>query len=213
MATRVRPGIRIRSSDRAVFVGATGTGKTTLAKGLMYGRKRIAVLDPKRTFWLPDSWSPTTYTTVAEFSRHEYQGPAIYRPTVQEIDALCEDFFAICFEEGNLTVYVDEAASVTKTTKAAHSYERCLREGRERNVGTWSATQRPVFLPRVIFTESEHMFIFRLRHPDDRERMEDYTDPQIESRVPRGHQFWYYNDSTQRLKFYREAEVSKELIK
>lgn len=209
---KLRPGFRIKSNERAVFVGATGTGKTTLAKGLLYGRNRLAVLDPKRTFTLPGSWGATTYFDFGSFSGHDYgDGPAIYRPTDDEEAELAEDFFRHVFNEANIMVYVDEAASITTPQRIARHYGRCLREGRERNIGTWSATQRPVFLPRVIFTESEHLFIFRLRHPDDRSRMADYSDPAVETKTPRGHQFWYYNDTNQVIRFYDSAKVSREL--
>ena len=44
--------IRILASDRVAFIGASGTGKTELAKFFLSRLNRVVVIDPKHTFRL-----------------------------------------------------------------------------------------------------------------------------------------------------------------
>jgi len=195
-----------------LFVGATGSGKTTLAKGLLWKRPSVVVLDPKRTFTLPDGWPHETYTTMARLSRHDdNNAAAIYRPDPDDLDKGCEEFFQWVFDRGDTLLYVDEAAEVSTPTKISKGYSRCLRLGRERGIGTWSATQRPVWIYRAIYTEAEHVFVFRLRDMDDRAAVARFTTKDILTKNPTGHGFYWYNDRNQRLRYYPSAKVSKEL--
>lgn len=198
-----------------LFVGATGTGKTTFAKSLLWHRANVVVLDPKRTFRLPPDWPHATYETMAGVRNHQDRegesATIIYRPDPDDLDLQCEDFFAWVFERGNTLLYVDEAAEVSTPTKISKSYSRCLRLGRERGIGTWSATQRPVWIYRAIYTEAEHVFIFRLRDLDDRQAVARFTTKDILAKNPTGHGFYWYNDENQRLRYYRGARVAQEL--
>lgn len=204
------PPIVIKRDERAFFVGATGSGKTLLAKALLWKQPNTVVLDTKRTFTLPDDWDHEYYSSVADMKSEAHDDiTMIYRPDPDELDTGCEDFFRYAFERGNVRIFVDEASDVTKGPRIGRWYERCIRLGRELNVSTWSATQRPRNIPQVIMTESEHMFIFRLRSEDDRKRVAQFTADEILTKVPKGHGFWYYNDPKQILRYYPAANVGK----
>ncbi len=207
--------LAIRRNDRALFVGATGSGKTTLAKALMWGQPHVAVIDPKRTFSLPPGAGATITSDRETVENWEGPEPIIYRPGAESLrDWRAEDwFFWWAYERGNTLVYVDEATRVTNGSDLPPGYAACIQLGRERGVGTWHATQRPARVPLVLFTESEHIFAFRLRHPDDRGRISDYTDPDTLERQPTGNQFWYWNDTEQDLRFFQRANVGSILTK
>lgn len=205
--------IHINRNDRAIFLGATGTGKTTLAKALMYNLPNVAVLDPKRTFTMPDSWEATITSEQSEVLSWNSPKPLIFRPGVEALgDADGLDWwFQWVFERGNTLAYIDEAMLATNGTTPPRWYAACIQLGRERGVGTWHATQRPARVPIVLLSESEHMFIFRLRHPEDMQRVAAFSDPAILERRATGHAFWYWNDRTQQLQYFAKADVGAAL--
>lgn len=200
---------QIRHNERCFFVGTTGSGKTTLAKALLWGKRSVYVLDPKRTFGVPESWpmGSITYTSLPELRRHETDETAIYRPSPEEMKSYCDDFFFHIFDVSNCIVFVDEIMSVCPSGRIGQGYAHCIQLGRERGIGTWSATQRPAMVPLVTMTESEHYFVFRLKNPDDRKRMGAYADPLLERKVPDKNGFFDYNENTQIVKYYKKANV------
>ncbi len=206
--------LRIAYGEHAVFLGQTGTGKTTLAKAVMWKANNVRIIDPKRTFRLPhlDTW-PVTYTeSIGEFERYDSPFPIVFRPTfeLQRDDRFQDRFFGTCFERGNCIVYIDEVTRVTTRYKIGEEYERCLKLGRERGVGCWSASQRPVHLPLEVLTESTKWFVFNLMNPDDRDRVAGFIGNQTKERQPQGHGFWYFDDKRppgKKLTYYHSARV------
>lgn len=208
--------LRILTSDRVFLVGSTGSGKTTLAKALLWRLPSVFILDPKHTFVLPHGWESRTYHHIDTLRQHdaETEPPtaAIYRPSLEDMDNGCNDFFYFLFDRGDCYIYVDEAMRVTNASRIHKGYATVLQLGRERNVGCWSATQRPANIPLVILTEAEHFFVFRLRSPDDRDRMFKYTgQPELETMPPDPHGYWYYSDKTGQLRYWPKADVGRIL--
>lgn len=213
---RLKPArLRIRRSDRAAFIGQTGSGKTTLAKSLLWGQSAVYVLDPKRTFSLPANWpggwEVIEGTDVGKLEKSD-AGTWIIRPGVADIatDAARMAWANVwcwhAFNRGKCLLYVDEVMAVTTPRNAPSGFAACLQMGRERGVGTWSATQRPTHVPLIVLTESQHFFVFKLRHRDDRERMAEYTTPELAAPVQHNFGFWYYSDDAG-ARYYQKADI------
>lgn len=180
-----------------MLVGQTGSGKTTLAEHLCRLRTWVVVLDPKGLI----GWSGyRRYTTVSGAISAGRDGVQrlIYAPTFDELadwqepGGAIDTFFAWVYGRYNCTLYVDETSAVSTATQWPRHLQACLQRGRERNVETWLATQRPSRIPAMVLTESEHVYAFKLRSRDDRQRVEEYADiPEDDIRTLRKHQFIY----------------------
>lgn len=164
-------------SDRAFLAGQTGSGKTVLAHFLCMYRRNVVVCDPKRRI----DWKG--YRLVTSLKEITSLDPVkerriIYRPSFDVLkywgrgDDEVERFFEFIYRRGNTTLYVDEAYLVTRGEDMPDYYHACLTQGRELGIETWTATQRPMNIPQVIMSEAEHAYIFRLKMPQDRRKVE-----------------------------------------
>lgn len=160
-------------TDRTVLVGTTGSGKTTLARQLLASYPVVVVHDAKGLLRWPDY---RVLTNWRELTRAK-EPRLIYRPTARELrsDLDQECFFRWIYIRRNTVLYVDEVYAVAYRDELPPSYFACLTRGRERGIGILSATQRPIKIPNVILSESEHYFIFRLNLEHDRKRVQEVT--------------------------------------
>jgi hypothetical protein len=160
-------------TDRALLVGQTGSGKTTLAQYLLTQRRYKVVADYKGKINWPGY---AVYTKLAQLVGAK-EDALLYRPGYGEsIDEdVCGRFWEWIYQRGNTTIYVDETAAITKGNVYPFYYGGVLMRGRELGIELWSATQRPKDIPQVVLSESEHVYAFRLRLPQDRERVEQLT--------------------------------------
>lgn len=177
-------------TDRAFFVGQTGSGKSTLARELLKQRQYVVVLDGKGLI----NWSEMKL--VRSFSRlvGEAAPKMIWRPTHDELrdEEAIDKFFEWIYLRGNTTCYVDEAQTVTAGQLLPTFYHGCITRGREHKVEVWSGTQRPTLIPQVIMSEAEHMYVFKLKLEQDRDKMASMTgiDSEQLKAIPK-HQFFY----------------------
>lgn len=158
-----------RRTDRALFVGMTGSGKTTLAQRLLDHRKHVVCYDGKGTLNWPG------YKLVTDLSRlyREKSPRMVYRPSVaamQDEDAK-EEFFAWLYARGNTTLYVDEAYTLGAGDDMPFSLRAILTRGREHGLESWTATQRPMRIPQEMISEAEHVYCFKLRMEQDRKKL------------------------------------------
>lgn len=175
----------LKYNDRVLFVGKTQSGKTYAAGLLLSGFERLIVLDPKGL--LGDayrkraglySWNLTDIDSpdgpaVARSLRDG--GPGRLRipvPThVDDEEAYFDAWLGFAYRIQHVTVYIDEVMGVTSGTRPPRWLRLLYSRGAERNTGVWAATQLPTGIPRVIKTESDWYFLFRLTDPDDQDTM------------------------------------------
>jgi hypothetical protein len=116
------------------------------------------------------------YTSLAKLVAAK-EPKLTYRPDYAESvdETIQERFWEWVYRRRNTTIYVDETAAITRGDLFPYYYGACLMRGRELGLELWSATQRPMRIPQVVLSESEHVYVFRLRLPQDRQRMEQLT--------------------------------------
>lgn len=163
----------IPSRHRVCIIGPTGSGKTQLARALLVTRRNAIAVDTKRT----EDWSefgPVVYGEEiyrAKAGRFAFAVPGEF--LVDE--TLPERFFRWALRNRNRVIYCDELLDIMPVP----ALKILATQGRSANVGLWTATQRPSGVPLYTISEAQHYFIFYLRLPQDRERMEIATGTEI----------------------------------
>jgi ABC-type dipeptide/oligopeptide/nickel transport system ATPase component len=195
--------IHLKNDERVVIVGATGSGKSVLAKHFLPRLNRVVVIDPKHTFRLDGFKIRKGLPALGSNWR------MIYRPGKSE-DGEMGDLFEQLFKLKNCTIYCDELATLTeKFPYATEVLGDIARTGRERHVSVWTALQRPRWV-RVFFAEAESMFIFNLRGEDDRDYMSKFTAEIVREPIEK-FTFWYYHPNNIDVALMR-LNVSKNFI-
>lgn len=190
----------IRANDRVFICGKTGSGKTHLAKKLIWSEfSNVIFFDVKNTN--SDLDAPTLHSLddVKEalnnnVTRIRYVPDALSDDKLKEFDEMCK----IIWQYGRMHLIVDEMKAIYQkgnTTRSITDYhEALLTRGREKKVGVTGLTQRPHKVPLESMSESEHFFIFKLNIDDDRKRVTKITGGDREKlRTVGQHEFYYYH--------------------
>jgi hypothetical protein len=165
-------------TDRAALIGQTGSGKTTLARYLLNDRTQnnkahTVVFDYKGRIDWPEFELCTTLSKLAKSKAQSL----LYRPTYEESqdEEIVNRAWEWLYRRGGTTAYIDELSAISNGEVFPYYYGACLVRGRELGVEVWSATQRPTRIPQQTLSESENVYCFKLRLPQDRERVEATT--------------------------------------
>ena len=179
--------IHIRTDERVLFVGKTGSGKTQLSKFLLSKMNRCLVIDPKHTFTLDG------YEKSKRLPRFNNEFRVVFRPNEND-DEILSKLIRHVSRDGDCTIYCDELATLYEqfpgSTKQLGNLARI---GREMNVAVWNAIQRPRWVPRIFLTESEIVFYFKLRSGEDRKYMSEFVGPEALAPLE-PYAFLYAND-------------------
>lgn len=187
-------------SQRLGIFGATGSGKTQAALWHLSHRSYEAipwvVYDTKGDA----SIDGIPYARAIDIGELPVEpGVFIVRPLPHQQDELEAHQWAV-WERGGIGVYVDEGYSMGNQNQA---FRALLTQGRSKRIPMIVLSQRPVWLDRFVFSESEFLQSFRLQHRKDRAAMEEVIPASLE-RLPQYHS-WYYDALGDRV--YKMAPV------
>jgi hypothetical protein len=167
---------------RHVIVGATGSGKTQYA--LWELSHRNFHINP----WIIYNWkrdeSIDSIPGARELELDEIpESPGVYivHPLPRDERAVEDQMWAI-WERGHCGVYIDEGYMAGDHNEALRAL---LTQGRSKEIPLIVLSQRPVWLERFIFTESEFRQMFRLGDTEDVKTMKRYI-PEFPRNVPDG---------------------------
>lgn len=190
--------VSLRTDQRAAFVGKTGSGKTYLARAFTQPVRRLVVLDPKGTLSpeLAPEWNlePWTQDNVRKLKR----GDNIRLRVPAPLDENWAPYLQTVWDIGNILVYIDEVYGVVNPgSKPPAELNALYTRGRERGIGVWASTQRPAWVPLIVLSESEWLFMMRLMLDKDRARMAEIMGAKVLNGIPPrdNYGYWFFNAS------------------
>jgi energy-coupling factor transporter ATP-binding protein EcfA2 len=181
-------------TDRALIIGATGSGKSTVARTMAALRSYVVVHDGKGLVNWPGYKLCHSLREVERCKDPQKYPRITYRPNRHEKhdDGAKQAFFEWIYSRGNTTLIVDEVFQIVQGNSLPEGYLACLTSGREHGIEVWNCCQRPTRIPPEILGEAEHVYVFRLRLEQDRRKVADVTglDQRQIVRLPK--QLFYY---------------------
>lgn len=201
--------IRLKTNERILIVGKTGSGKTYLAKYLTKKANRLIVMDAKVTLtdWNLEPWSSSVRSSML---RGEPFRARVIPPLNGDITEYWEAVLSDCYKAGNLVVYIDELYSICPPNqKPMNVLWSMYTRGRELGIGVWSSSQRPAWIPLFALSEAEHFFNFRLQLEEDRKRMAAFMGMEVQKTITDIHGFYYSMAAWDRPVYYKQLIVNQ----
>lgn len=194
----------IPTNKHVLVAGMTGTGKSYLCENYLRTYDYVVKLDTKdetgerravgRSPWdgLQEGKDFTVTSHLTELDSIETK-KIIYVPDYDEQnEETFNAFFRWIFERGNTILWIDELMSIGTVQSYPRELGRIMQQGRSKNIGVWSCTQRPSGIPSCVPSNSSYFFIFDLALPQDRKRIVETTGMVKMGEMPTGYNFWYY---------------------
>lgn len=180
------PGVK----DRHAIVGTTGTGKT---RGALWFLSRR---DYTERPWIIYNFKgeedidgiPYAHQTAIN---HIPKTPGIFvvRPLPHETEEVEAQMWEI-WKRGYMGVYVDEGYMIGSNNRA---YRAMLTQGRSKRIPMINLSQRPVFMDKFVFTESDYWNIFELGSDDDEAKIKQYIRQKIDTTKLAPYHSYYYD--------------------
>lgn len=188
MTGKIRfPGVE----NRTVVVGSTGSGKTRFGMWLLsiarWGNIPRVVFDFKGDD-LIGKLEAAGYAREISIAGNPPRKPGTYivRPSPHETEAV-EAFLWKCWKQEEIGLYFDEGYMVAKS-KALNAI---LTQGRSKHVPVITLSQRPCWISKFVFTESEYFAVLRLNHKDDKDTVRAFVNTDVMVPPRPYHSLWY----------------------
>jgi DNA helicase HerA-like ATPase len=184
-----------REGYHSAILGTTGSGKSTYGVWLLsrapFHQKPAFVIDFKRDPIFEG------ISRIREIGLHERlpskPGLFILRPRPDEAylgDGTpdVESWLEKLWHAGNAWLYIDEGYLAPDRAWL----QNILAQGRALGLTVVTTSQRPVNVPRSVFTEASYVTAFRLNDRRDQQRVSEFTPPgMLDTRLPDFNSYWY----------------------
>lgn len=183
--------VRLPGDDqRHSIIGATGSGKTQAAL------HHLSMRNFHEMPWLAYNFKSDQSIDSIPGALHigldevpDKPGVYVTHPLPSDEPAVENQMWHI-WKRGNTGVYIDEGYMVGRNNQA---FRALLTQGRSKRIPMIILSQRPVWMDRFVFSESEFYQIFRLQHRKDRKTVQEFIPESInlEKRLPDYHSYYY----------------------
>src|ERR1017187_6122512 len=169
------------NSQRIAIVGRTGSGKTVA--GLWHLSKQNY---HKQPWIIVDYKMDENINSIKNAIHIELKDtpkkPGIYivHPRPNDEEKVTALLYRV-WERENIGIYIDEGYMLGNRNPALNV---CLTQGRSKHIPMIVLSQRPVWLTRFVFSESDFFQIFQLNDKDDRKTVERFLNENSLNRLP-----------------------------
>lgn len=175
-------------SQRISIIGPTGSGKTVVA--VWHLSLRGYDSKPWIVYNFKDDKNIDDIPHVRHIGVEEIPiRPGVYvvHPKPHETAEVENQMWEIWARQ-NIGVYVDEGYMLGTNNRAFRSI---LTQGRSRQIPVIVLSQRPVWMDRFVFSESEFFQVFNLRNRKDIKSVQEFVPVNLDQRLPKFHSFYY----------------------
>lgn len=169
-------------AEHVTLVGPTGQGKSTLALALLKERVRLRKANVVVFGTKPRdaTLSKLGWPVIREWPPGYGKEQVIFWPKFGDVRSArsrqrkaFEPVLADIFRDGGRTVYIDEAAYFAKELRLDAIMRQYWTQGRSQNLIVVAGTQRPVDVPRPMFSECSWFIAFRTADEDELKRVSE----------------------------------------
>lgn len=187
------------SKQRIALIGRTGTGKTVA--GMWHLSNSNFDIMP----WVIVDFKTDEHINAIE--RAEYisvkdtvKQPGIYIIQPYPGDEELGDFLERIWQRGTTGVMVDEGYMMRTNTEVEKRFVYLLTQGRSKRIPMIVLTQKPVWISRFVFSESDFFQVFHLNDIRDHKTVEAFVPPNAIRTLPEFHSL-YFDVSRNRLTY------------
>lgn len=193
--------VKFPSDDqRVAVVGRTGSGKTTAGMWHLSGKDFFVqpwlIVNTKGDPLINEIAQIKGVQTIGIGDTPGDKGLFIVNPRPDEGMELNLLFHRV-WEKQNCGVYIDEGYMV----KPPDGMNALLTQGRSRKIPMIVLSQRPAWISKFVFTESDFIQIFALQYRGDRKTVAEFVPIDVNYTLPKYHSLWYNVGDNELVKF------------
>jgi hypothetical protein len=183
-------------SQRLAVIGRTGSGKTHAAMWHLSQRSYMSrpwiVFDTKGDDFIHElEKSQASVKEISiDASPPNKAGIYIVRPLPSEQEEI-EAFLWKVWARGRTGVYIDEGYMIGKPGMGNPALNALLTQGRSKKIPMIVLSQRPVWLTRFVWSESDFFQIFHLNDIEDRRIIKRFAPIDINITLPLHCSYWF----------------------
>ena len=153
-------------TDRACALGMTGSGKSTWIEAIFVITRGQRILIDVNDAYEPGpamaDRAQGGYCRASRVRDIDWRCRTVhFIPRAQSM-ALYNDLYAAIFDRGDLTVWLDESFGPTTANRAPDWLGTVVRQGRKRRIRHLAASQEPLNILPVLYSQAEHVALFQL---------------------------------------------------
>lgn len=166
-------------THRHSIVGRTGSGKTQMAM-FSLSHRNFHIMP-----WVIYDFKTDESINSIQGARHIDLNELPTRPGIYiahpHPDDDIQPHLASIWAKGHTGIFIDEGYMMGNRNRWFRSL---LTQGRSKRVPMIILSQRPAWMDRFVFSESEFFSIFHLQHEDDRKNVQKFVPANLDKRLP-----------------------------